>query len=78
MSQVDKLNRRMQAQAVHLTREAEYSNPGTSYTLNSYAYRSRELINTLLSYLPIGFDKSKVEQIFIEAVSSESHQFQFD
>lgn len=66
MAQADKLNRRMQAQASFLTKEAEQYNPGTSYTLNSYAYRSKDIINTLMSYLPVNFDKSKVEQLFIE------------
>ena len=75
MTSLDKINRRMQAQALHLTREAEDYNPGTNYTLNSFAYRSRELINTMMSYLPIGYDKSKVEQIFTEPVSTEGHLF---
>lgn len=41
--------------------------------LNSYAFHSRPLINTLLAYLPAGFEKGKVEAIFTESTQSDLH-----
>ena len=38
---VDKINKKMQALAMHMTKEAQQNNPGAVYSLNSYAFHSR-------------------------------------
>ncbi len=56
-----------------MTKEAQQNNPGAIYILNSYAFHCRQLINTLSSYLPVGFEKSKIENLFVEIVNNENH-----
>ena len=56
-----------------MTKDASYNNPGAGYVLNSYAFHCKSLISVLQSYLPPGFDKSKIESIFTEVITNENH-----
>jgi hypothetical protein len=51
-------------------KEANNAGGTGQYALNSYAFHSRSLINTLCSFMP-GFDRTKIESIFIEAKEAE-------
>ena len=68
----DKINRTMQSAAGIATKDAQTNTPGQNYALNSYAFHSRQLINTLSTFLPAGFDKSKVESIFVEISTNDN------
>ena len=71
----DKINRIMQSAAGVATKEAQMSIPGQSYLLNSYAFHSRQIINTLTAFLPAGYEKSKIESIFVELPNNDNmHQ----
>ena len=61
----DKINHTMQSAAGIATKDAQTNTPGQNYALNSYAFHSRQLINTLSTFLPAGFEKSKVLQSFL-------------
>lgn len=56
----DKINHTMQSAAGIATKDAQTNTPGQNYALNSYAFHSRQLINTLSTFLPAGFEKSKL------------------
>ena len=58
-----------------MTKEAVTNMTGGQYVLNSYAFHSRQIISTLSSYLPAGFEKSKIENLFVE-IDKESDQFE--
>lgn len=74
LKNTEKINKSLQAAANAMTKESMMNNPGAQYVLNSYAFHSKPLINTLLTFLPSGFEKSKVEQIFVEnSNSSDNH-----
>ena len=40
--------------------------------MNSYAFHSRSLINTLMTVLPLGVDKRYVEKIFLDLSNNEN------
>ena len=61
----DKNNRLMQATAYAMTKEGVGAINAPS-ALNSYAFHCRPLINTLSAFLPAGFEKSKIESLFLE------------
>ena len=41
--------------------------------LNSYAFHCRPLINTISAFLPAGFEKNKIESLFLEEHEHEHH-----
>ena len=48
MLEANKINRKLQAKAWRMTKDAQVNNLGlTNYILNSYAFHSHQLINTL-------------------------------
>jgi len=71
----DKLNRCMQNAATAFTKEASQNIPGAQYVLNSYAFHCRPLINSMSAFLPAGFDKGKVELLFVEGTEKEKKEF---
>ena len=73
MKGADKINRTIQGTAGVMTKEAQANNPGSSYVLNSYAFHCRPLINTISTFLPAGFEKSKIENLFVETNEKENH-----
>ena len=74
MNGMDRINRTMQAVAAVMAKEAALHNPGVHYILNSYAFHCRQLRNTLQTLLPPGFEKSKIEQIFVDPNAGEQHE----
>ena len=69
----DKINHKLQAIANTYTKEAQAANPGSQYVLNSYAYHCRPLINSISAFLPAGFDKNKIEGLFVDNTSNDNH-----
>jgi len=47
MRAADKINRALQGAAGFMTKEAQTMNLGAQYVLNSYAFHSRQLVNTI-------------------------------
>ena len=71
---IDKINKAMYVATAVMSKEAStINNPGAQYALNSYAFHSKQLTGTLQTFLPHGFDKSKIEHLFIETISTEAH-----
>ena len=71
---IDKINRAMLVATAVMSKEAsQINNPGAQYNLNSYAFHSKQLTGTLQTFLHHGFDKSKIEHIFVETISTEAH-----
>lgn len=66
MEHANQINRGMQAAASQYSKEAQASSFG-SVTLNSYAFHSKNLMNSLHAILPTS-EKKRVEQLFIDPV----------
>ena len=66
MEHANRINKGMQLAASQFTKEAQNSLFG-SVNLNSYAFHSKSLMNTLQAILPQS-DKKRVELLFIEPV----------
>ena len=70
LDQIQSINQRLHKTAFGLVKEANNAGGTGQYALNSYAFHSRSLINTLCNFMP-GFDRTKVESILIEAKEAE-------
>ena len=71
IKQADRINRTMQSAAGLMTKESQVTNPSVNYGLNSYALHCKQLINTIHAFLPPGFDKNKIDSIFVENTKDE-------
>ena len=71
VNQTNRINKGLQAAAIQLTKESQNTVLG-NYQLNSYAFHSRSLINTLMTVLPLGVDKRYVEKIFLDHGGTEN------
>ena len=71
MNHINKINKNMQSFALQLTKECSSSILG-QYHLNSYAFHSRSLINTLMTVLPMAVDKRYVEKIFLDQIATDN------
>ena len=56
---------------MQLTKDCSGSILG-SYHLNSYAFHSKSLINTLMTVLPMAVDKRYVEKIFLDHIGTDN------
>ena len=72
MDGANRINSRMQGEAQILAKEtAATTLIGYQHQLNSYAFYSKHLINSLARFLPYNLDKLAIDDLFIEKSTTE-------